>query len=97
MSTEHVGDDRDLEVELASPAAGRIGLPFDAICTGCQRIAVKRASLEDVGHEPQANLEELEAGDCTSFKHICHRCQTCTWWNPVAVLTGLIRADQEED
>ncbi|MFP8957173.1 hypothetical protein ACLI4Y_10615 [Natrialbaceae archaeon A-CW3] len=97
MSTDRARGDRDLEAELARPEAGRVGVPFDAICTGCQHVAVKRAKPEDVGQHPQVDLERLEASACTSFKHVCHRCRRCTWWNPVAVLAGLVRADREED
>lgn len=88
-------DGRDLEAELASAAAGQIGIPVDAICVGCGRTRVKRANLEEIGQHPQADPISLEATDCTSFKHVCYRCGSATWWNPVAVLTGLLEREQE--
>ncbi|UHQ99310.1 hypothetical protein HYG81_26570 (plasmid) [Natrinema zhouii] len=39
----------------------------------------------------------LEATDCTSFKHVCYPCEGATWWNPVAVLTGLLESEQERE
>ncbi|WP_408957256.1 hypothetical protein [Natrinema sp. 74] len=95
MSVDADQDDRDLEAELASPAAGQFGVPVDAVCVGCGRTRVKRASLEEMDQHPQANPTALEATDCTSFKHVCYGCQTATWWNPVAVLTGLLESDRD--
>ncbi len=85
-------DGRDLEVELASPAAGHFGVPVDAVCVGCGRTRVKRASLEEMDQTPQADPTALEATDCTSFKHVCYGCQSATWWNTVAVLSGLLES-----
>ncbi|QLK25124.1 hypothetical protein HYG81_13620 [Natrinema zhouii] len=90
-------DDRDLEAELASPVAGRFGIPVDAICVGCGQTHVKRASLQEMDQLPQADLAALEVTDCTSFKHVCYPCQGATWWNPVAVLTGLLESEQERE
>ncbi|PCR89429.1 hypothetical protein [Natrinema ejinorense] len=90
-------DDRDLEAELASDAAGQRGIPFDAICTGCQRTRVKRAQPEDVGQHPQIDPMSLDASECTSFKHVCHRCQKATFWNPLAVLSGLSASEDGGD
>jgi hypothetical protein len=88
-------DDRDLEAELASPVAGQFGVPVDAVCVGCGRTRVKRASLEEVDQHPQVDPTSLEASDCTSFKHVCYPCQGATWWNPVAILTGLLESERD--
>ncbi|PGF15819.1 hypothetical protein CP556_06620 [Natrinema sp. CBA1119] len=97
MSVDADRDDRNLEAELASSAAGRFGIPVDAICVGCGRTRVKRATLEEMDRSPQADPIALEASDCTSFKHVCYGCQSATWWNPVAVLTGLLESEQERE
>ncbi|QCW04746.1 hypothetical protein [Natrinema pallidum] len=94
MSVDTESDDRDLEGELASAAAGQFGVPVDAVCVGCGRTRVKRASLEAMD-QPGADPTTLEATDCTSFKHVCYPCQGATWWNPVAVLTGLLERNRE--
>jgi len=96
MSTDSARDKRDLSGELTSPKAGHSGIPFDAVCTGCQKVHVKQARPLEVGLHPQIDPETIDATDCNSFKHVCHRCQRCTWWNPVAVLTGLIRTQRED-
>ncbi|WP_323172875.1 hypothetical protein [Natrialba sp. PRR66] len=89
--------DRDLAAELESPAAGQVGIPVDAICTGCGQIRVKRATLKTVRESSTTtDPTELEVPDLTSFKHVCHRCQTATWWNPVAVLSGLLEREGGE-
>ena len=88
-------DDRDLEAELASSAAGRFGIPVDAICVSCGRTHVKRASLEEMDQPLQADPTALAASDCTSFKHVCYPCQGATWWNPVALLTTFLESEQE--
>lgn len=31
----------------------------------------------------------------TSFKHVCHRCGSATWWNPIAVLSGLFEREEQ--
>ncbi|ELY90873.1 hypothetical protein [Natrialba taiwanensis] len=97
MSSGLERGDRDLAAELESPATGQVGIPVDAICTGCGRIHVKRSPLEAV-REASTDTEptELEVRDLTSFKHVCHRCQTATWWNPVAVLSGLLEHEGGE-
>ena len=87
-------DGRDLEAELTSPETGQRGIPFDAICTGCQRTRVKRAQPEEVGQHPQVDPASLDASDCHSFKHVCHNCQTATFWNPIAVLSGMIESER---
>ncbi|QLG51092.1 hypothetical protein [Natrinema halophilum] len=97
MSVDADQDGRDLEAELASSAAGQFGIPVDAVCVGCGRTRVKRASLEEIDQDPQADPTTLEATDCTSFKHVCYPCQGATWWNPVAVLTGLLEIEQEAE
>jgi hypothetical protein len=88
-------DDRDLEAELGSPAAGQFGVPVDAVWVGW-RTRVKRASLEEMDQHPQVDPTSLEASDCTSFKHVCYPCQGATWWNPIAILTGLLESERGE-
>jgi len=85
-------DERDLAAELASPAAGQVGIPVDAICVGCRKTQVKRASAP-ADTDPDA----LEASDLSSFKHVCHTCQTATWWNPIAVLSGLMDSECDSE
>jgi len=72
-------------------------IPFDAICVGCREVQVRRARREEIGVSPDVDLEALEPTDCDSFKHVCYGCGSITWWNPVGVLTGQIRADLGED
>ncbi|MFC3960345.1 hypothetical protein [Halovivax cerinus] len=92
-----VDADRDLSAELASPKSGLQGFPVDAICTGCQRTHVKQVRPEDVDAEIGVDPVTLDATALTSFKHVCHRCGTTTWWNPTAVLTGLIEAKRSAE
>ncbi|APW99954.1 hypothetical protein CHINAEXTREME_20240 [Halobiforma lacisalsi AJ5] len=94
MSTD-VDDGRDRAAELESAEAGQFGVPVDAICVGCGRIRVKRADPNEIGQASDVDPTDLEAADCTSFKHVCHRCGSATWWNPVAILTGLLEREQE--
>lgn len=96
MSTGADHGDRDLEAELASAAAGQVGIPVDAICVGCGRTRVKRARPEEMDQHSQVDPTDLEATECTSFKHVCYRCGGATWWNPVAVLTGLLERERGE-
>ncbi|WP_076610304.1 hypothetical protein [Natronorubrum thiooxidans] len=96
MSSDSQAADRDLEVELASADAGTVGVPVDAICVGCGRIRVKRASLEELNQASHVDPATLETADLTSFKHVCHPCGGATWWNPVAVLTGLLESERGE-
>lgn len=77
MATEDA--ERDVESEADAPEAGEVGIPFDAVCTGCGQTRVKRA--------------DEDPDDPTSFKHACHRCKTVTWWNPVRTLSGLMRSN----
>jgi len=72
--------DRDRTAELDAPESGERGIPFDAVCTGCGQVRVKRAD-----EDPDSP---------TSFKHVCHRCKTATWWNPIRTLTGLMRMNE---
>ena len=65
---------------LDEPEAGEVGVPVDAVCTGCKRVAVKRAP---------GTPDDVE----TSFKHICHSCKRVTWWNVKSVLHGLLGGD----
>ncbi|WP_148680500.1 hypothetical protein [Halovivax ruber] len=94
-----VETDRDLGAELASPRAGHRGIPVDAICTGCQTVHVKRVRPSEVTKTTDADPVTLDARALTSFKHVCYRCQTATWWNPTAVLSGLVETERaaEED
>ncbi|WP_084777786.1 hypothetical protein [Natrialba sp. SSL1] len=73
------------------------GIPVDAICVGCGcgRTRVKRAPLAEVSKDPSKVPAELEAEDLTSLKHVCHRCGSATWWNAVAVLSGLLEQRRE--
>ncbi|WP_137288127.1 hypothetical protein [Natronorubrum halophilum] len=96
MSADTDQDDRDLKAELASPTAGHVGIPVDAICVGCGRMRVKRATPAEMDQSPQVDPTTLEALDLTSFKHVCHLCRSATWWNPVAVLTGLLESERGE-
>lgn len=75
---EHAGD----EIEIDT-TAGEVGIPVDAVCTGCSRTAVKRAPVEKVDHDDETG----------SFKHVCHACHGAEWMNVVAVLDGLIADD----
>jgi hypothetical protein len=77
-------DDRDLAAEVRASEAGEVGIPVDAVCCGCQRVHVKRVT---------ADSPEDASG---SFRAACHRCQTVTWWNVVAVLKGLLRSDDDD-
>ena len=85
---------RDLLAELRSAEAGYSGIPVDAICCGCKWVRVKRVTPEEAGLHPQVDPSQLDPGDVGSFKHVCHRCQTVTWWNATSVLTGLLTAEQ---
>ncbi|SNZ06442.1 hypothetical protein SAMN06269185_1172 [Natronoarchaeum philippinense] len=69
--------DRNRAAEFDAPEAGERGIPFDAVCTGCGQVRVKRA--------------DEDPDNPTSFKHVCHKCQKSTWWNPIRTLTGLMR------
>jgi len=74
MVTDQKG--RDRAAELDAPTAGERGIPVDAVCTGCGQIRVKR---------PDEDQDDPE-----SFKHVCYRCKTTTWWNPNRTPTGLM-------
>lgn len=87
---------RDRAAELASPSAGQVGIPVDAICVGCGRTRVKRARPAEMDQPIHVDPTALEASDLTSFKHVCHPCGGATWWNPVAVLTGLLESEGGE-
>lgn len=97
MSSDTASDGRDRGTELASPAAGRVGIPVDAVCVGCGRTHVKRARPDEMDQPADVDPATLEAADCTSFTHVCHRCGSATWWNPVAVLTGLLEQEAARD
>lgn len=44
---------------------------------------------------PDVDPTVLEAMNLTSFKHVCHRCGSATWWNPIAVLSGLFEREEQ--
>ncbi|MXV63879.1 hypothetical protein GS429_17795 [Natronorubrum sp. JWXQ-INN-674] len=92
MSSVSDHDDRDLEAELESTGAGKVGIPVDAICVGCGRSRVKRANLEEIRQNPQIDPTTLDATELTSFKHVCHPFGSATWWNPAAILTELLES-----
>ncbi|AFZ71415.1 hypothetical protein [Natronobacterium gregoryi] len=96
MSTDADPGDRDRAAELESAAAGQVGIPVDAICVGCGQIRVKRADPDEIGQESTVDPMDLEAENCASFKHVCHRCGSTTWWNPVVILTGLLERERGE-
>jgi len=89
--------DVDKEAAEAMDArTGEVGLPVDAVCVGCRsdgykRIRVKRFSLSELG------VESLEDAEGKSFRHVCHRCQSSTYWNVVDVLHGLLASNGGED
>ncbi|ADD03867.1 uncharacterized protein Nmag_0275 [Natrialba magadii ATCC 43099] len=97
MSSDLEHGERDLAAELQSPAAGQVGIPVDAICVGCGQTRVKRAPLAEVSKDLSKDPTELEAEDLTSLKHVCHRCGSATWWNVVAVLSGLLEQERGEE
>jgi len=75
--------------ETFDARTGEVGLPVDAVCVGCRsdgykRIRVKRTTLSELG------VESLEDAEGKSFRHVCHRCQSGTYWNVVTVLHGLL-------
>jgi hypothetical protein len=63
------------------PEAGEYGVPVEAICVGCQQVRTKRYG--------DADPESIRLGE--SFKHVCHRCQTATYWNVREVLVEVSR------
>lgn len=77
-------------------SAGEVGIPVDAVCTGCfsetgnRRVRIKRASMEELG------VDDLEDAEGETFRHVCHRCQGAEFWNVVAVLRGLMQSDGGE-
>lgn len=72
-------DQRNIVDELDG-RAGEVGVPVDAICTGCRITRAKRAPLDVVD-------DDRDGG--TSFKHVCHNCQRARWWNVRRVLVDL--------
>ena len=67
--------------ETLGPKAGEYGVPVEAICVGCQQVRTKRCG--------NTAPESIRLGE--SFKHVCHRCQTATYWNVREVLTEVSR------
>ncbi|WP_222915159.1 hypothetical protein [Natrinema sp. SYSU A 869] len=96
MSANADRDDRDLEADPASSTSGPVGVPVDAVCVGCGRTRVTRTSLEAMEIDPRVDLSDLDAADCTSFKHVCRSCWAITWRNPIAILTGLLESERGE-
>jgi hypothetical protein len=76
--------------------AGEVGIPVDAVCTGClsetgqRRVRIKRASMDELG------VDDLNHAEGQIFRHVCHRCQSVEFWNVVSVLCGLMRTDGGE-
>ena len=68
--------ERDLREEVDDGRAGADGVLVEALCTGCRLTRAKR----------QRDLNPLDPDLSHSFKHVCHECQTVTWWNPLRVL-----------
>lgn len=62
--------------ERLGAEAGKYGVPVEAICVGCQQVRTKRCGKTDP--------ESIRLGE--SFKHVCHRCQTSTYWNVREIL-----------
>ncbi len=58
----------------SAPGVGHVGPLLSARCTGCQMTSEKRTA-EIVGERSNG-----------SFKHVCHSCQSVTWWNVLDVL-----------
>ena len=52
-----------------APGVGHAGPLLSARCTGCGKTSEKRTA-EIVGDRSSG-----------SFKHVCHSCQSVTWWN----------------
>jgi len=67
-------EERDVVQELESPIAGEEGLPVDAKCVDCGIVRAKRVP----GRSDPDNT--------SSFRHVCHNCQTANWWNVIRVL-----------
>ncbi|WP_306055387.1 hypothetical protein [Natronococcus wangiae] len=86
MSSDVHHDDRNFEGELASSAAGQVGIPVDAICVSRGRTRVKRARPEETSRDPDVDPTALEARDLTSFKRVCHPCGSATWRVPWSAL-----------
>jgi hypothetical protein len=78
------------EPPLERRATDRVRIPVDAICVGCVRTRAKHVRPEEMSQDADVDPAALEATDLTSFKHVCHPCGSATWWNPVAVLSGLL-------
>jgi hypothetical protein len=84
------------ETDQLDPSAGEVGIPVDAVCTGClsetgkRRVRIKRATREELG------VDDLEEAEGRTFRHVCHRCEGAEYWNVVAVLRGLIQTDGGE-
>lgn len=88
MSLETTSEDRaPRERELEKVGAGKVGIPVDAICTGCKTVRVKRA--------PESDREDRRAE--VSFRHVCHSCKTATYWNTIKVLDGLLPEGDDVD
>jgi hypothetical protein len=97
VSVDADRDDRDLEAEPTNSAAGQGSVPVDAVCVGCGRTRVIRARIRAMEVDPQTDSTALEATDCASFTSICRSCRAVTWWNPIAVLTGLLESERERE
>lgn len=91
-----VRDTVEVDCSELDAAAGEIGIPVDAVCTGClsetgtRRVRIKRATLEELG------VDDLEDAEGRTFRHVCHRCKGAEFWNVVAVLRGLMQPNGGE-
>ncbi|GAB7011758.1 hypothetical protein [Halolamina salina] len=79
--------------EALGPKAGEVGIPVDAICIGCSssgrdRKTTKRVTLDELDAE---DPDEIKTG---TFRHVCHECQTATFWNVVDVRHDLLDDDR---
>jgi hypothetical protein len=61
-------------VDEEPPGAGHSGPLLRARCTDCDKVSLKRTT-RIVG--------ETDTG---SFKHVCHTCQSVSWWNVLEVV-----------
>lgn len=87
-------DDRDLEAELVSAAAGQVGIPVDAICVVWANADQARRSNSD-GAAPADRYGQPQGDGLHVVQARLSPCGGATWWNPVAVLTSLLERERE--
>lgn len=61
-------------IDQEPDGSGHAGPLLRARCTGCDAISLKRTTRV---------VGETATG---SFKHVCHKCRTVTWWNVLEVV-----------